>query len=217
MRAAHAHTSDLNKPPGEEQEGSAGQLSLKARSGDLDADSLDELARMASLLAADLRRLSLDATRGQMHEGEIPAPCTADQKKLNGPAYDAAEALRFLAHLQEARSHFFGDTVPPDPAWEMLMELMLNALAGRKISVTSLCLASKAPVTTALRRMQDLIKAGLADRTRDESDRRRHYVELSSKGRHKMRRFLNAAAQSIEQGSAMLVRREQVGARSSSR
>jgi len=104
------------------------------------------------------------------------------------------ESLQLLVRLQEARHGLFGKVASPDPSWEMLVELMLSTLAGHPVSVSSLCLASKAPTTTALRHIDCLIEAGLAKRRRDPGDRRRSYVDLSEAGLQKMRRYLDLVA-----------------------
>ncbi len=109
------------------------------------------------------------------------------------------ESLWLLRRLQEARNSLFGNVAPPDPAWEMLTELMLSTLTGEQVAVTSLCLASKAPLTTALRRLDDLIEAGLITRRRDPTDRRRFYVDLSESGLQKMRRYLEIVAASTSE------------------
>jgi len=108
-----------------------------------------------------------------------------------GQEYDS---LRFLKRLHEARVRLFGETLLPDPAWSILAELMRAALTGRRVAVTALCAASKAPFTTALRRIDDLIEAGLAARTRDPTDRRRSYIELTDTGHQKMQRYLRNVA-----------------------
>jgi CheY-like chemotaxis protein/DNA-binding MarR family transcriptional regulator len=102
----------------------------------------------------------------------------------------SVEALRLLRHLQEARSSIFGQAVMPEPAWEMLAELMRARLAGQQLSVTSLALASSSPTTTALRRIDDLISGGLVARTPDPGDRRRTYLELTPAGLMRMQLFL---------------------------
>lgn len=66
-----------------------------------------------------------------------------------------------------------------DPAWEMMLELLLARLEERRVSVSSLCIASAGPATTALRRMDTLSAAGLITRIASEGDRRRVYVELT--------------------------------------
>lgn len=100
------------------------------------------------------------------------------------------EALRLLRCLQEARSSVFGQAVMPEPAWEMLAELMRARLAGQRLSVTSLALASNSPSTTALRRIEDLVQGGLIARVPDPADRRRTYLELTPAGLMRMQLFL---------------------------
>jgi CheY-like chemotaxis protein/DNA-binding MarR family transcriptional regulator len=106
-------------------------------------------------------------------------------------------SLRFLQRLHETRVRLFGSALVPDPAWGILAELMRAALTGRKVAVTALCQASKVPFTTALRRIDDLIEAGLAARMPDPSDRRRSYIELTDTGHQKMQRYLRNVAVSL--------------------
>jgi CheY-like chemotaxis protein/DNA-binding MarR family transcriptional regulator len=100
------------------------------------------------------------------------------------------EALKLLHRLQDARSSIFGPAVMPEPAWEMLAELMRARLAGQRVSVTSLALASSSPMTTALRRIDDLIQCGLVVRVPDPGDRRRTHLELTQEGVMRMQVFL---------------------------
>lgn len=142
----------------------------------------DSLA--ASALAVDLSMLPQTAFEWRSAPESV-AP--RDHLPHYGQEYDS---LRFLKRLHEARVRLFGDALLADPAWGILAELMRAALTGRRVAVTALCLASKAPFTTALRRIEDLIEAGLAARTRDPSDRRRSYIELTDTGHQKMQRYL---------------------------
>lgn len=105
-------------------------------------------------------------------------------------AEPSVEALRLLRRLHEARSSIFGPAVMPEPAWEMLAELMRARLVGQQLSVTSLALASSSPMTTGLRRIDDLIQGGLVARVPDPGDRRRTYLELTPAGVMRMRLFL---------------------------
>jgi CheY-like chemotaxis protein/DNA-binding MarR family transcriptional regulator len=109
----------------------------------------------------------------------------------------SVEALRLLRRLQEARSSIFGQAVMPEPAWEMLAELMRARLAGQHLSVTSLALASNSPTTTALRRIDDLIQGGLVVRVPDPVDRRRTYLELTPAGLLRMQLFLDGFAKIV--------------------
>ncbi|MET3723462.1 MarR family transcriptional regulator [Sphingomonas trueperi] len=64
----------------------------------------------------------------------------------------------------------------------MLIDLFLARERGRSISVSSLCIASNVPQTTALRWIGTLEAEGLIYRTNDPEDRRRAYLALTMTG-----------------------------------
>ena len=143
---------------------------------------LQQIADTAKALADDMRRtIEQDAgRRGPAGPGKVEDT--------------SLRTLKLLQKLQEARSSIFGEAVMPEPAWEMLAELMRARLASQHLSVTSLALSSKSPMTTALRRIEDLIQGGLAARMPDPADRRRTYVELTPEGMARMQLFLEGFA-----------------------
>ena len=94
--------------------------------------------------------------------------------------------LRALVAARADRDAIFQAGLFSDPAWDMLLDLAVAEATGRPISVTSLCIASGAPTTTALRRIEDLKEAGLLDRIPDPQDRRRVLVHLTEEGRKRM-------------------------------
>lgn len=148
------------------------------------AHELQQIADTAKALAADMRRTIEDT--GRRENGSPANAARAEDSSLR--------TLKLLQKLQEARSSIFGEAVMPEPAWEMLAELMRARLANQHLSVTSLALSSKSPMTTALRRIEDLIQGGLAARVPDPADRRRTYVELTSEGMARMQLFLEGFA-----------------------
>jgi len=148
------------------------------------AHELQQIADTAKALAADMRRTIEDTSRRD--NGSPASAVRAEDSSLR--------TLRLLQRLQEARSSIFGEAVMPEPAWEMLAELMRARLANQHLSVTSLALSSKSPMTTALRRIEDLIQGGLAARVPDPADRRRTYVELTAEGMARMQLFLEGFA-----------------------
>lgn len=148
------------------------------------AHELQQIADTAKALAADMRRTIEDT--GRRDNGAPASAVRAEDSSLR--------TLRLLQRLQEARSSIFGEAVMPEPAWEMLAELMRARLANQHLSVTSLALSSKSPMTTALRRIEDLIQGGLAARVPDPADRRRTYVELTAEGMARMQLFLEGFA-----------------------
>jgi hypothetical protein len=73
-----------------------------------------------------------------------------------------------------------------EPAWDMLVDLMLNDAVDRRVSVTSLCIASHSPPTTGLRYVGMLVGEGLVERVPDPSDARRVFIVLTDAGRAAM-------------------------------
>jgi CheY-like chemotaxis protein len=105
--------------------------------------------------------------------------------------------LRALVAARADREAIFEGGLFSDPAWEMLLDLAFAEATGRSISVTSLCLASGASTTTALRRIDDLQEAGLLERVPDPGDRRRILVTMTLKGREKMELFVQRTAKRL--------------------
>jgi len=141
-----------------------------------------QIADTAKALAEDMRR-TIEQDSGR--RDSVAAGKVEDS---------SLRTLKLLQKLQEARSSIFGEAVMPEPAWEMLAELMRARLAGQHLSATSLALSSKSPMTTALRRIEDLIQGGLAARMPDPADSRRTYVELTPEGMARMQLFLEGFA-----------------------
>jgi len=137
-----------------------------------------ELSQLTDTVRVLVRRL-----REQPHLPPAPAMSPA------GPRTEA-ELLQSLVRMQEMRARTFGESVTGEPSWEMLTELMLAKLSGRRVSVTSVCLASKARVTTALRRLEELVDQGFVLRIPDPRDRRRTNLQISEEGERRMRAFL---------------------------
>lgn len=99
------------------------------------------------------------------------------------PRPDALEHARELVAAYRRRNQLFEDQgsadLFADPAWHMLLDLFIAARTDKAISVSSLCIASLAPQTTALRHINTLVKRGLIVRTRDAGDSRRIFLTLA--------------------------------------
>lgn len=87
--------------------------------------------------------------------------------------------VRLEIELLRMRRKLIGDE-QGDPVWAMVLELCAARLDQRELSVTSLCLASGLPVTTALRRLDEMENEGRIKRQPDKTDRRRVFVELDA-------------------------------------
>jgi DNA-binding MarR family transcriptional regulator len=87
------------------------------------------------------------------------------------------------------RKDYFGDRLFDDPAWDMILDLAIAKARFRRVSVTSLCIASGVPSTTALRWVSVLVECGLFRRENDDSDRRRAFISLTDAGSLKVARY----------------------------
>ena len=161
---------------------------------------LQNLVRSAQQLATELSTLAASAPVS-IHStstwSSVPAPPT-------GPL-TPEEILRGLCHLDHCdkeRFRAFGGVFVLDPAWQILVELLRAWLKRSPVCVTSLCLASGAKITTALRRIDELAAAGYIVRCVDPNDGRRIYVELSADGLARMRRILESFSCSVGLPSA---------------
>lgn len=105
--------------------------------------------------------------------------------------------LQLLDDLDAARMEAFPKVIETDPTWNMLNELLRAKLLGHRISVTSLCLSSRTPVTTALRRLERLVELEYAQPGLDAKDRRRKYIELAPKGQAQMMALLQRVAREL--------------------
>jgi len=95
--------------------------------------------------------------------------------------------------LRQSRVTAFGPDLFADPAWDMMLELLLARLERRPVSVSKLCLASGVPQTTALRWIANLVARGLLERSADPGNGRRILVDLTDPVAARLQRFLVSA------------------------
>jgi len=97
--------------------------------------------------------------------------------------------VRKIIAQRQARTRFFDAELFADPAWDMLLDLTASHAEHGRVSVTSLCIASGVPATTALRWIRQMTDAGLFERVEDSNDRRRAFITLSNHSADAMARY----------------------------
>ena len=97
--------------------------------------------------------------------------------------------VRKIIRQRQLRARFFEGDLFADPAWDMLLDLTAARAEHVRVSVTSLCIASGVPPTTALRWIGQMTDAGLLQRVDDETDRRRAFITLAEKAADAMARY----------------------------
>ncbi|MEQ1934272.1 MAG: winged helix DNA-binding protein [Fimbriimonadaceae bacterium] len=113
------------------------------------------------------------------------------QPRFSRPVLPDSRLVRKIIRQRQLRGRFLDPSLFGDPAWDMLLDLTAATVEHLRVSVTSLCIASGVPATTALRWISLLIEAGLLARNEDETDRRRAFVVLTDKGIDAMARFFS--------------------------
>lgn len=98
----------------------------------------------------------------------------------------ALKRAKGIVRIRQHRENALGADLFADPAWDILLDLFVQRVEGRATSSTSASIASRAPMTTALRYIALLCKRGLLVRQSADHDHRIHYVELSDEAYHRM-------------------------------
>lgn len=90
---------------------------------------------------------------------------------------------------RRARSKFIDSGLLGEPAWDILLDLVIHRIKGKRVSVTSLCIAAAVPPTTGLRWITQLQGEGLLERQESEADKRKAFISLTDEGWDKMRSY----------------------------
>jgi hypothetical protein len=153
--------------------------------------------RRAAFSAADARQLqrtiealtkTVDLLRSRLARRTRATPA-ADL-----PPGNLGRAVQVEIGNRALRASFFDPDFFCDPPWDMLLDLFLQQSMQKRVCVSSLCVASCAPSTTALRWIRALEDAGLVERSRDPDDGRRIFVRLTAAGYAKIAGYLAAMA-----------------------
>ena len=144
----------------------------------------DGLCRLISILADKLVRRKAEAARQEFEDTLI--------RKQQDSSQDP-----FLALVAEAeyrargnRNKYIDPELLGEPCWDLLLDLFVNHVRGKRLSVTSCTIASRVPPTTALRWIGELEQREIVRRVRDPDDARRVYVELTTDTVQRMRSIL---------------------------
>lgn len=147
-----------------------------------------ELLGKISNLSQELRSLAqlLDEPSDQKGGGDSgdgpigPAQAEASVRLAHDHAPGELTAyIREILRKESKRREIGGGELFGDPAWEMLLDLLLAKIEGREVAVSSACIASGAPMSTALRLVRRLVAEEVLCRLPDEHDRRRHFLVIN--------------------------------------
>lgn len=128
---------------------------------------------------------------------QLRARLSADELSTTCVELDPVESLRLVREIlrsRRRRNDVFGEDLFGEPAWDLLLELYAAEITQQRVSISSACIASAVPPTTALRWIEKLEKEGWIGREGDPLDRRRYWVFLKEQGIAAMRKYLERMA-----------------------
>ena len=145
---------------------------------------------MSGILPQQIEELRLTGVKllGLLNDIDLQAEAMSAQADDSDLAL--ANAARKLLKQRSRRQKYLPPELFAEPAWDMLLDLFIAQMEGREVSVTSVCLASSSPPTTALRWLEVVQGLGLVERSPSAEDRRVSHVRLTSAGSNALRRYL---------------------------
>lgn len=127
-----------------------------------------------------------------------PLPDLRRTSDLRGGESDfplLARMAREEHNERASRTKFLDAGIYGEPGWNMLLDLYANKFEGRQISITSACIASGAPPTTALRHVSNFVDQGLVHRWDDPADQRRSWLDLTDFAYNALSNYLSNKAE----------------------
>jgi hypothetical protein len=143
----------------------------------------------------ELRRVGmalLDLADALDPEGASPAEELAEPgTPENHDDIQLAMIAKAVYLLRRRRKVHFPDDLFAEPAWDLLLDLFIDTVAGRRVSTKSMCAAADVPSSTALRWISILEGKGLVRRFTPPDDQRLTAVQMTSEGYAAMRKCLS--------------------------
>jgi len=149
------------------------------------ARALAQLSKREPHTGPERREGVSDRREGERRE--VP-----DRRQSGDRQMPSISAIRSMIRARRLRDQYFSGELFADPAWDMLLDLLLARIEGRTVAVSSLCIAAAVPPTTALRWIKRLTDEGIFVRTADPRDGRRVFIDLSDEAAEAMGAYISA-------------------------
>jgi hypothetical protein len=126
-------------------------MDVKRASGDGESDddvaersivALRQLAAIASSQADQLEERLEKEPEAELLTVQVPLARDRGSRRQPAPALPDVRFVQRAIRHRQMRKHCFDEALFREPAWDMLLDLTAAAIEGRRISVTSLCIAS---------------------------------------------------------------------------
>lgn len=155
---------------------------------------LEDAFTLHRLEALEIERICMDL---QLVLDNVRSDFYKNDRDINTRSTEIRDSVllkiaKKLIRERNKRQVYFSNISFSEPSWDIMLDLFVAGLTGCRISISSACIASRVPATTALRYITQLSRVGLVNRVADAQDARRAYIELSRKAMNAMRDYLQA-------------------------
>lgn len=140
----------------------------------------EDLVNRLSHLSGDLQRLASLITSDRPGESK---------GKLR-PEDITPALVRKHIKSEARRRELGGGDLFGDSAWSMLLDLLLARMEDSMLSVSSACIGSGAPMSTAMRLVRRFVDSGIVHKIPDAKDRRRDFLVLDDEMKTLMLEYL---------------------------
>lgn len=103
---------------------------------------------------------------------------------------DLLALAKGIKRSRDRRAAFFDAALFADPCWDIMLDLVCARLEDQTVPVSSACMATGLPFSTALRHVRQLVDLGLVRRWKDPKDRRRDLLMLEDATFETMKNYL---------------------------
>lgn len=188
---------ELQVEPAAAERMAAVALAFLPRAPTLADPSRDAISGRLREISAEVGRIAqtLAALSVEPSPRPVPPALRSRRRPFGAPRSDGVidpELIRGIVRSRRLRDEHFPGELFADPAWDMMLDLAAARIEGLDVSVSSLCIASAVPPTTALRWIKTLTQQGVFVRVSDPSDGRRVFITLSDESFAAMHDFLAA-------------------------
>ncbi|WP_404480187.1 hypothetical protein [Novosphingobium sp. BL-52-GroH] len=163
-------------------------------------EMLEQLSQQAAHLNDALAKFTAlnphlqvaQSAEGLMNGDEI---IRADQLTEITP--ELAKLALGLYRVRRKREDHLDKEIMGEAGWDILLDIYARQSEGKTVSITSACIGSAVPSTTALRWVSILVDRGLLTRHEDPEDKRRAFLTLTKHGIMAMNKTLRDAAKTL--------------------
>jgi len=108
------------------------------------------------------------------------------------PQAEPRDYFQSLLQVRRTRDQYFGGAPFSEPAWDIMLELMLARIDGREMRVSELAASAAFPAGVMNGHLDALEQARLIDRFDNTENQNDHFIALSSEAARRMAELYRA-------------------------